>query len=72
MNSKERGLVIKIIVHYPKTPEKQALFDDCVAKFHAEYVAQYIEKLSCPTEQKIKLIDAISKTILEVIEKNDT
>ena len=44
---------MKIIVHYPETPEKQAQFDARVAKFHAEYVAQYIEKLNCPTDQKI-------------------
>ena len=58
-------MAIKIIVHYPETPEKQAQFDARVAKFHAEYVVQYIEKLSCPTEQKLKLIDAVANTILE-------
>ena len=56
---------MKIIVHYPETPEKQALFDARVAKFHAEYVAQYIEKLNCPTDQKLKLLDAVAQTILE-------
>ena len=58
-------MAIKIIVHYPETPEKQAQFDARVAKFHAEYVAQYIEKLNCPTEQKLKLIDAVAQTITE-------
>ena len=58
-------MAIKIIVHYPETSEKQAEFDARVVKFHAEYVAQYIEKLSCPTEQKLKLIDAVANTILE-------
>ena len=56
---------MKIIVHYPETPEKQAQFDMRVAKFHAEYVAQYIEKLNCPTEQKLRLLDAIAQTILD-------
>ena len=56
---------MKIIVHYPETPEKQAQFDERVAKFHAEYVAQYIEKLNCPTDQKLKLLDAVAQTILE-------
>jgi len=41
-----------------------------VAKFHAEYVAQYIEKLNCPTEQKLKLIDAIAQTILDGCEED--
>ncbi len=66
-------LAIKIIVHHPETPEKQAQFDDRVAIFHAEYVAQYIGKLNCSTEQKLKLIDAIVQTILEETEqKTDT
>lgn len=56
---------MKIIVHYPETPEKKAQFDIRVAKFHAEYVAQYIEKLNCPTEQKLKLLDAIAQTIMD-------
>ena len=56
---------MKIIVHYPETPEKQAQFDARVAKFHAEYVAQYIEKLNCSTEQKLKLLDAVIQTYLD-------
>ena len=56
---------MKIIVHYPETPEKQAQFDSRVAKFHAEYVEQYIEKLNCPTDQKLKLLDAVAQTVLE-------
>ena len=60
---------MEIIVHYPETPEKQAQFDACVAKFHAEYVAQYIEKLNCPTEQKLKLIDAIAETIMKEVHR---
>ena len=62
-------MAIKIIVHYPETPEKQAQFDARVAKFHAEYVAQYIEKLNCPTEQKLKLLDAVAQTIMEQTEE---
>ena len=62
-------MAIKIIVHYPETPEKQAQFDARVAKFHAEYVAQYIEKLNCPTDQKIKLLDSVAQTILEGAEE---
>ena len=64
-------MAIKIIVYYPETPEKQAQFDARVAKFHAEYVAQYIEKLNCPTEQKLNLIDAVANTILEGSEEKE-
>ena len=60
---------MEIIVHYSETPEKQAQFDARVAKFHAEYVAQYIEKLNCPTEQKLKLIDAIAETIMKEVHR---
>lgn len=60
---------MEIIVHYPETPEKQAQFDARVAKFHAEYVAQYIEKLNYPTKQKLKLIDAIAETIMEEVNR---
>ena len=63
------GVGLKIIVHYPNTPEKKELFDARVAKFHSEYVLQYIEKLDCPTEQKIKLIDAVAQTVLAESEK---
>ena len=56
---------MKIIVHYPETSQKQAQFDMRVAKFHADYVAQYIEKLNCPIEQKLKLFDAVIQTILD-------
>ena len=41
-----------------------------MAKFHAEYVAQYIAKLNCSTMQKLKLIDAIVQTILDGCAEN--
>ena len=61
---------MEIIVYYPETPEKQSKFDARVAKLHAEYVAQYLEKLNCPTEQKMALLDAIAQTVLEKAEVN--
>ena len=65
LNKRNEATNLNIIVHYPETTEKQALFDARVAKFHAEYVAQYIEKLNCSKEQKLKLLDAVINTILE-------
>ncbi len=55
---------MELIVHFPKTQAKQAELDALVAKFHSQYVAQFIEKLTCPTNQKLMLIDAIIATIL--------
>ena len=66
---KGNRLRMEITVYYPEMPEKQALFDAREAKFHAEYIVQYIEKLNCPTEQKLKLVDAIAETIMEEIHR---
>lgn len=60
---------MEIIVYYPEMPEKQALFDARVVKLHVEYVVQYIKKLNCPTEQKLKLVDAIAETIMEEVHR---
>lgn len=57
--------VIDIIVHYPETPEKRALFEARVAKFHVEYVAEYIGRLNCPVEQKLRLIDAVAQSVAD-------
>lgn len=59
---REETVALEIFVHYPDTPEKQEQLDARVAQFHAEYVAQYIDHLKCPMEQKLKLIDAIAQT----------
>ena len=55
---------MKIVVYGKGTQEKQAELNARVARVHAEYVARYIEKLNCPTEQKLRLLDAVAKTVL--------
>lgn len=62
---------MEVIVYYPETPEKQTLFDQRVAKFHAQYVENRIRKLQCPTWQKLKLIDAIAETIMEDVRREE-
>ena len=57
-------------MHYPGAPEKMAELNTLVAKFHAQYVADYVSKLPCPIEQKLQLIDAIVQTILDNRQKN--
>ena len=54
---------MNIIVHYPKTAEQQAELERAVAKFRAEYILRHVERLNCPLEQKIALIDAVVDTI---------
>ena len=52
-----------VIVHYPKTAEQQAAFDTRVAKFRAEHILRYIERLNCPMDQKVALIDAVIESV---------
>ena len=46
------------------------MFEESVAKFHVEYVAQYIERLNCPVNQKLKLIDAVAQTVADGCKEN--
>ena len=54
---------MNVIVHYPKTADKQAEIAKSVAKLHAESIIRYIEKLNCPADQKLALIDSIIATV---------
>ena len=36
-----------------------------VEKIHVEYVEKFIERLECSTEQKLKLLDEIARTVME-------
>ena len=65
MNKMKGGIDIEIIVHFPKTAEKQEKLAALFARIHGEYVSECIEGLNCSTEQKLKLLDAVAKTILE-------
>ena len=50
---------MNVIVHYPETAEKQQELEERVAKYHAEQILRYIEKLNCPVAQKLALVDSI-------------
>lgn len=43
----------------PTTPEGKAKLSKELAKFHAEQALKIVQKLPCPTEQKLELIDAV-------------
>ena len=53
---------INVIVHYPKTEEGKRELAVRVASVHADMVNQYINKMNCPSEQKVQLLDAVSKS----------
>ena len=50
---------INIIVHYPITEEGWRELRRRMASVHADAVLNSIQKLNCPSWQKIKLLDAI-------------
>lgn len=81
-NSVERDKVmrkaapINVIVHYPTTEEGWRELRSRVASVHADAVMNSIQKLNCPTWQKIKLLvaiieDAKKKLIAEREMKNN-
>ena len=49
---------INVIVYYPKTEQGKRELAERVAGIHADMVNQYIEKLNCPSDQKVELLDA--------------
>lgn len=52
---------MKIIVHYPETEQGKEKLKRTVADVHIDAVVKYISKLSCPKEQKEKLLKEILK-----------
>lgn len=55
----KKAALINIIVHYPTTEEGWRELRRRMAIVHADAVLNSVQKLNCPTWQKIKLIDAI-------------
>lgn len=50
---------MKVIIHYPRTPEGQRDLAARVAQAHADLVARTVAHLDCPIEQKKQLLDAV-------------
>lgn len=46
---------IEVVVHYPKTKEGWDELGKRVATAHANYVIEKIDRLNCPTWQKLEL-----------------
>ena len=55
----KKAAPINIIVHYPTTEEGWRELRRRMAIVQADAVLNSVQKLNCPTWQKIKLIDAI-------------
>ena len=56
---------MEVFVHYPKTEKDMKELGKRAAMVHAQAVTQYIERLPCPKEQKLKLYDEITKAYRE-------
>lgn len=53
---------IHVIVHFPKTEESRQELARRMADAHADYVISTINKLKCPTRQKLELLQAVIDT----------
>ena len=49
----------------PSTPQGKAELKKELAKFHADHIQLVVQRLSCPVEQKLELIDAITDHLNE-------
>ncbi len=54
---------MNVIIHYPKSPEDIQALQKRVAMIHAQAVVSYIQKLSCPKEQKLHLLKKIKESL---------
>ena len=50
---------MEVFLIMPTTPEGKAKLSKELAKVHAEQALKMVQKLPCPTEQKLELIDAV-------------
>jgi hypothetical protein len=49
---------MNVLIYYPND-EKKVTLRKKVAEIHAEAVVNFVQKLTCDKEQKLKLIEAI-------------
>lgn len=58
-----------MIVYFPKTEEGRQELAQRTAELHADAVNFRLKRLVCPTEQKLKLLDAVIRTAKETLKK---
>lgn len=54
---------MELFVHYPESEENKHVLRQKVSEVQAQAVIKYISKLTCPLEQKQKLMQAIQDYI---------
>lgn len=56
---------MEVFMILPKTPQGKAELKKELAKFHADHIQLVVQRLPCPVEQKLELIDAITDHLKE-------
>ena len=56
---------MEIFMILPKTPQGKAELEKELSKFHADHIQSVVQRLPCPVEQKLELIDAITDHLNE-------
>ena len=54
-----RSVPVKLKLYLPTTPEGNQALMRRAAGVHADFVSAQIKSLSCPTKQKLALVDAV-------------
>ena len=54
---------MEVFLFMPTTSESKTELGEELAKFHASQALKVVQRLPCPTEQKLELIDAVIKSI---------
>jgi hypothetical protein len=57
------GQELNVIVHYPRKSENVHALQVRVATVHTRAIMQYLEKLTCPKEQKLQLLKEIEEAL---------
>lgn len=52
---------MEVFMHYPEAEEDKQVLRQKVSEVQAEAVAKYILRLTCPLEQKLKLLQAVQE-----------
>ena len=57
------GTDIEVFLILPRTQQGKKELEKTLARCHAEHAQKMIEKMPCPTEQKLELVDAVVNVI---------
>lgn len=52
-----------VLLFFPKSQEAQQEMAEMLAQFQADQAAKYVQRLPCPIEQKLELLDAAARHI---------